>query len=167
MDDEKLVAGAITGGITDTNSTQALKHAAMYYEEIRKNHADVKKIAENTEFTYDQVMLVKNYLFLDVHDLGDGVHRFDESFEISESWRRLAFDPKHIQPHDITLLNHELMEMRLVNEGLTQDEAHTIKSRKYDYSKESAAYYEEMKVLVEHGDGMVSGAISYLGRNTH
>ncbi len=57
--------------------------------------------------------------------------------------------------------------MRLVNEGLTQDEAHTITSRKYDYSKESASYYEKLKISVEHGDGMVSGAISYLGRNTH
>ena len=57
--------------------------------------------------------------------------------------------------------------MRLVNEGPTQDEAHTITSRKYDYSKESASYYEKLKISVEHGDGMVSGAISYLGRNTH
>ena len=87
MNDEGIIAGAITGGITDTSSTQAVRHAEMYYKEIRKNHADVKKIAENTEFTYDQIMLVKNYLFMDVHDLGDGVHQFDESFEIAESWR--------------------------------------------------------------------------------
>ncbi len=139
----------------------------MYYKEIRKNRSDVKKISENTGFTYDQVMLIKNYLFIDEHDLGDGVHRFDESFEIAESWKRLAFDPTHIKPHDITLMNHELLEMRLVNDGLSQSEAHIVASRKFNYSEEASAYYRSLKLTIQHGDGMVSGAISILGWNTH
>ena len=50
MDNEKdmITAGGITGGITDPSSLRALSHAEMYYEEIRKNHADVQRIAKNT-----------------------------------------------------------------------------------------------------------------------
>ena len=164
---DAFIAGAISGAITDPISKRALDHAKRYYEEIRKNHSDVQKISNNTGFTRYQVMLVKNYLFLDVHELDDGIHRFDSSFEIAESWRRLAFDPEHIQPHDLTLIRHELMEMRLVNEGLTQDEAHTITSRTYNYSKESSEYYDSLNVKVGRKESGISGVITYLGSNTH
>ena len=100
MDTEKnelhINAGGIAGAITDPLSPRALAHAKMYYEEIRSIHSDVQKIAENTGFTKHQIMLVRNYLFVDEHELEDGIRRFDESFEIAESWRRLAFDPKNI-----------------------------------------------------------------------
>ena len=164
---EDFISGAITGGITDPQSARAMKHAVLYYEEIRKNHSDVEKIAKNTGFTYDQVLLVKNYLFMDAHDLGGSIQRFDESFEIAESWRRMAFSPADIQNHDITLLNHELMEMRLVNEGLTQDEAHIITSRKFNYAEESFAYYRNLRIEINHDENMVSGAITMLEGNTH
>ena len=59
---------------------------------------------------------------MNVHRLGDVEQRFDVSFEIAESWRRLAFDSDNIKLHDLTLLHHALMEMRLVNEGLEQYE---------------------------------------------
>ena len=75
-------------------------------------------------------------------------------------------DPGEIKPHDITLLNHELMEMRLISDGSTQEEAHTITSRKYDYAKESAEYYFDMQKKVYHEEGQVSGAISALDGNT-
>ena len=114
--------------------------------------------------TDDKLSLVA----MDVHELDGGVvRRFDASFEIAESWRRLAFDPEHIQPHDRTLLQHELMEMRLVNEGLNQDEAHTITSRKYNYSQESSDYYLSLNIEVNRDDPAISGGITYLGGNTH
>lgn len=165
---DAFIAGAISGAITDPISHRALTHAKLYYDEIRKNHSDVERIANNTGFPKDQIMLIKNYLFMDVHELEDGIHRFDFSFEIAESWRRLAFDPNHIQKHDLTLLNHELMEMRLVvNEGLSQDEAHVITSQKYNYSEESSEYYAELHMRLNREDDAISGAIRYLGSNTH
>ena len=166
-DETIQIAGGITGEITDPSFLRALSHAEMYYEEIRKNHSDVQRIAKNTGFTTQQVLMIKNYLFVDAHELDGGYRRFDVSFEIAESWRRLAFDPENIKPHDITLLNHELMEMRLVSDGSTQDEAHTITSRKYDYSKESAEYYFSIQKYIEHEEGQVSGAIMFLAGNTH
>ena len=146
---------------------RALNHAELYYEEKRKNHPDVQRIAKNTGFTIQQILMIKNYLFIDAHELDGGYRRFDESFEIAELWRRLAFDPGNIKPHDLTLLNHELMEMRLVSDGSTQDEAHTITSRKYDYARESVSYYLSIQKQVGYEEGQISGAITYLSGNTH
>ena len=125
----------------------------------------MKKIAENTGFTYDQILLVKNYLFMDVHRLGDVEQRFDASFEIAESWRRLAYDPDNIKHHDLTLLHHELMEMRLVNEGLEQDEAHLITSRKYNYALECFEFNEGLRSKANKN--IISGGITLLQGNTH
>lgn len=167
INENEIIAGGISGAISDPLSKRATSHAKMYYEEIRKNHADVKRIAVNTGFTSDQIMLIKNYLFFDLHELYDGVRRFDVSFEIAESWRRLAFDPENIKPHDITLLHHELMELKLVSEGVPQDEAHIITSRKYNYSQESFDYYQSLQITVDHDEGTISGAITMLQGNTH
>lgn len=142
-----LVSGGTSGAITDIESPEAKKHAIMYYEEIRHLTTDVKKIAENTGLNAEQVLLVKNYLFVNEHLLGDEIKRFDPSFAIAESWRRLAFDPKNIQPHDITLLKHELKEMELVSKGVEQSEAHLQTSKTYNYHKESDEFYEKLGVL--------------------
>lgn len=81
----------------------------------------------------------------------------------------MAFDPDNIQHHDLTLLEHELMEMRLVNEGLTQHEAHLIASRKYNYALECFDFYEKMRtVAIEKSDKtIISGGITLLKGNTH
>ena len=84
---------------------------------------------------------IKKYVFFELHDLGESApQRFDPSFEMAQSWQRLI-EGKNIQPHDITLLKHELLERRLVLEGLTQSEAHIRASAVYNYSKEIRDYY--------------------------
>lgn len=78
---------------------------------------------------------------MEEHDLGDGkIACFDASYEMAESWQRLI-DGKAIQPHDLTLLRHEIMERELMEAGYTQDEAHMIVSRKFNYRAESDEYY--------------------------
>ena len=59
------------------------------------------------------------------------------------------------------------MEMRLVSEGVSQEQAHIITSRQYDYSKESRDYYLGLQQKVGHKDGQVSGGITILKGNTH
>ena len=98
------------------------------------------KVANNTGYAVDEVKQVKDYLFVDEHDLIDDTRRFDASYESSQSWQRLV-DGKNIQTHDLTLLNHEIMESKLVSDGLSQDEAHTITSKVYNYRKEVDEYY--------------------------
>lgn len=134
------VSGAISGAL-NPDSDEAEAHAERYYGLVRSMKTDVKRIAQNTGLKEDDIQRIKNYLFLDKHDLGEvGLERFAPDFYIAESWRRLI-SGKDIQPHDITLLHHEIMEKELFDDGLTQSEAHRITSEKYNYQKESEAYY--------------------------
>lgn len=144
------VSGAITGAITDPFSEKANKHAELYYPEIRRMSTDVQRIAENTGFTIDQIQLIKNYLFVWKHDLEGEFKQFDPSFHIAESWRRLAFDKNNIQPHDLTLLRHELHELQLVSAGHSQNSAHEITNTLYNYHKESDEYYIALNRKQKH-----------------
>lgn len=139
-----LITGGTSGGITNPVSAEAVRHARLYYEEIRSFSTDVEKISTNTGYNQEDVLRVKEYLFIDRHVLDNGFKRFDPCFEIAESWRRLAFDKSRIQPHDIILLQHEIMEMELVCGGLSQNEAHERTSKIYNYTKASGEYYREM-----------------------
>lgn len=143
---EWQISGGISGAITDPYSSEATAHAELYYEEIRKQHTDVLKIAKNTGYSYQQIQMVKNYLFYDYHDLGGEFKQFDPCFEIAESWRRLAYDPQHIQHHDLILLKHEINELQLVAQGFDQDEAHDFTNVEYNYTMASDAYYNKLRI---------------------
>lgn len=146
----ELISGGISGGITDPTSPRALSHAEMYYNEIRHMTSDVKKISENVGIDLQTVVRVKNYLFYDIHVLdNDRIGRFDPSFEIAESWRRLAFDPIHLKKHDKLLIPHEILEIKLKDAGYSHDEAHYIASQSYDYPGESTKYYDSLLSLEE------------------
>ena len=135
-----LTSGAISGAL-NPEGKRARKHAVTYYGLVRKMTTDVARIAKNTGYSKEQIQRIKNFLFVDEHDLGGGkVARFDPSYEIAQSWQRLL-DGKEIQPHDLTLLMHEILESELMGKGHTQDEAHRIASKKYDYRREAEEYY--------------------------
>ena len=154
-------SGGISGAIIDVYSKEALKHAELYYEEIRKMNTDVIKISKNTNFSLIQIQLVKDYLFMNEHNLGKEYKRFDPSFAIAESWKRLAFDKQNIQQHDITLIKHELKEISLVAAGVPQDKAHEVASDIYNYSSESTAYYKKLNVNKNHNKNITGGYYEY------
>lgn len=166
---QNYVSGGISGAITDVTSTQAMKHAKMYYEEIRHMSTDVAKIAKNTRFTQEQILQVKHFLFLDKHVLGDGEEPkyFDPCFEIAESWRRLMGKKKDIQKHDITLINHELTEMELICKGYSQADAHNITNKKYNYTEESDNYYHELRLKISPKEINGGGIRRLLSHRTH
>lgn len=138
------ISGGISGAISDTNSPEARKFAETEYGSIRKRKVDVKRIAENTGYSEKQIEEIKNYLFIDKHDLGDKeTRRFDPSFEIAQSWNRLMRG--NAEKHDLTLIKHEIFEKELISKGLSQNEAHNIASKKYNYRKESSEYYAKIK----------------------
>ena len=165
MNKDNIVGNSITGGLNPF-SDKADIHADLYYEEIRHMNTDCERIVENTSFTMEQVLMIKHYLFLDEHNIDGVVRRFDSTFQIAESWRRLAFDKTNIQPHDLILLNHELLEMSYLNQGYSQQEAHSLANEKYDYHSASIQYYEEMGFDITMFKSLTSGAISF-GYNTH
>lgn len=138
------ISGGISGAISDTNSPEARKFAETEYGSIRKRKVDVKRIAKNTGYSEKQIEEIKNYLFIDKHDLGDGeIRRFDPNFEIAQSWNRLMRGDA--ENHDLTLIKHEIFEKELISKGLSQEEAHKIASKKYNYRKESSEYYAKIK----------------------
>lgn len=141
-----FLKGAISGAILDASSPEAILHAYKYYDAIRKSNSDVDNIANNTNFTRDQILMVKNYIFFDEHKLENGYQRFEPDFFMAQSWQRLAFDAKNIQPHDLMLIKHELYEMTLVAQGIPYQEAH-IKSNEAgnNYEKMCKEFYDRKK----------------------
>lgn len=139
----------ISGGLNPL-SDRAEDHAFTYYESVRKNKTDYYTIAKNTGFSIEQIQMVKNYIFMDVHylrdDKGYAYRRFYPSFEMADSWRRLqSKGGKLIQKHDILLLQHELSEISLLlmNSKLTQAEAHSKAEATYNYNLACKQFYAQ------------------------
>ena len=49
------------------------------------------------------------------------------------------------EPHDLVLIEHEIMESRLMESGMSQDEAHIAASKKHNYGKEARKHYGKIK----------------------
>lgn len=144
--DDIIVSGA---RITNPDSAAGEEFAEMYYEEIRKFSTDVKRIAANLEKNEADIRKIKAYLFEDksLFDPDTGEYkRFFPDCAIAQSWQRLM-NGKNIQPHDRTLIKHELYEMQLKQENpeLEHWKAHEIACQKYDYQKEVEEYYGNLE----------------------
>ncbi len=137
-----MVTGAISGAL-DPSSKEADEHAERYYGLVRSTSADIDAIAENTNIERQTILAVKNYLFVDEHDLGGALKRFDPNYEISQSWQRL-WQGKHILKHDLTLIKHEEYEGELLSTGIPQGRAHIMASRRYNYAQEVRDYYASL-----------------------
>ena len=139
------MSGALTSGaIYDPESVEAEEHAVIYYGLVRSRKDDVEKISRRTNIPKSTIQEVKDYIFMDKHELG-GVakERFAPDCAMAQSWQRLVGDmPEPIQPHDILLLRHEIEEIKFVKDGMSQSEAHGKASEKYNYARASASYYK-------------------------
>lgn len=141
-----LISGA---RITDLNSAEADEFAEMYYEEIRYFSTDSKKITDNLGKEESDIRKIKAYLFEDDSlidpDTGES-RQFDPDCAIAQSWQRLM-NGKDIKPHDKTLIEHELLEMKIKQENPDIDhvKAHELASEKYNYPKEALEYYGNLK----------------------
>lgn len=148
--DEALTSGADSGiikkisGALNPNSERADEHAQRYYAAVRKMKTDVSRIARNTGFSSELVQSIKDFIFMEKHELGDRTDYFDPDYKMAESWQRLI-DGKDIKPHDLTLLKHEQMERDLMKQGYSQAEAHKITSKTYNYAKEAYEYYDSVE----------------------
>lgn len=122
------ISGAISGAL-DPYSKAADEHAKRYYQLVRHMTTDTQKISENTNIAKDKIDKIKEHIFVKEHDLWDGQkRRFDPSYHMSQSWQRLI-SGKNIQEQDWILLKHEYCELRYMEKGFTQDQAH-IKASK-------------------------------------
>ena len=128
---DESISGAISGAL-NPDSEEAEKHAEQYYEAVRRMKTDYISIAKNTGMSEKDILEIKNYLFIDKHDLIGGYKRFDLSFHIAQSWQRLI-DGKKIKEQDMIMLKHELTEIGLVKSGMTQNQAHINATKIYNY----------------------------------
>lgn len=142
--------GIISGArITNSYSKQAMDFADMYYKEIRTFSNDVKKIAANLGKAENDIKKIKAYLFEEKSfiDPDTGKRRqFDPDCAIAQSWQRLMIG-KDIKQHDKTLIEHELLEMKIKSENPNMEhwKAHELATKSYDYDKEAAEYYGNLE----------------------
>lgn len=138
-----IKSGAVSGA-RNPYGKAADEHAKRYYELVRSMRTDVSRIAETTGISEKDIQAVKDYLFVQEHNLGmHEKRRFDPDYMIAESWRRLI-DGKP-EPHDMTLIKHEIMEKELISSGMSQDKAHRLAAEKYNYDKEAQDFYGKIK----------------------
>nr|DAT96762.1 MAG TPA: hypothetical protein [Caudoviricetes sp.] len=142
-------SGAVYGAWNDRNdpyNKERDRHAQEFYESVRnrnKQH-EIVKVSNNSGLSQSDVEKIYNHIFINEYDLEDGRKRFDPSYDMAESWRRLSeIGGKNIQPHDLVMLNHELMEHDLMAKGMKYDEAHELTNRIYNYQKAWIAWMKE------------------------
>ena len=134
--------------IVDPYSEKADQWANDAYEEIRHRSTDCKKISTRTGYPVETVERIKDCLFVSggYEDVWSGEFKlFDPDASIAQSWMRLSDTSQEILPHDLVLLKHEILEMKIKKENpdLSHEEAHSLAEKVYNYSKESAEYYRE------------------------
>ena len=142
-------SGAVYGAWNDRNdpyNKERDRHAQEFYESVRnrnKQH-EIVKVSNNSGLSQSDVEKIYNHIFINEYDLEDGRKRFDPSYDMDESWRRLSeIGGKNIQPHDLVMLNHELMEHDLMAKGMKYDEAHELTNKTYNYQKAWIAWMRE------------------------
>lgn len=123
--------------IIDPDGDAGVKFAEMYYDEIRSFSTDVEKIAKNMGKSEKDIKQIKDYLF----ESG-----FDSDCAIAQSWQRLM-NGKDVKTHDKTLIEHELLEMRIKKENpeIEHWKAHEMATKKYNYQREAAEYYGSLE----------------------
>jgi hypothetical protein len=130
------ITGA-SGAIPRNDMKRMDEHAARYYEAIRKRtgNTDIKAISKNTGFAKSWLKKIKNHIFFNEYDLGEEFpERFAPDYDMAVSWQRLI-DGKNIHEMDLVMLNHELMEYGLMQQGMSYREAHDITEKTYNYTK--------------------------------
>lgn len=108
--------------------------AAKAYRKISRDNSDVKKIAQNTNFTEKEVQQIKRHIFYNKHRKYDGYGMLSPDYDMAVAWKRLC-DGK-TEERDILLLHHELLESTLEKEyNLTIAEAHKRAKKQFDWEK--------------------------------
>lgn len=128
------------------------RQSDAYYEKVRSDNSDIKRIAEHTGMSEKKIQRIKNHLFHNEHILSDGeVRRFDSDYSIALAWQRISDGVP--EERDILLLKHEYLESCLEKKyNLTYREAHDLAEKKYAWDKEIDRLFGE-----EGEDGILNG----------
>lgn len=142
---EKIKSSGALNDKNDPKGTKREAHAELFYNEWRnsKKKYIVKRLAQNSGMRAKAVDKIFDHVFINKHLLQGEMKRFDPSYDMAESFRRLS-EGKDIQEHDLILLRHEWLELSLMKRyGYDYDKAHNITTRKYNYSAALDKWLEE------------------------
>lgn len=130
------------GALNDDNDPWQIRrdeHAVRYYETLRNSNQKylAETISNNTGMRQRSVEKVLAHVLFNRYNLDKGYSRFEESYEMSQSFQRLIMAKgKHILPKDIVLLKHERLEYELMNRyGKVYEEAHALSNKKHNYEE--------------------------------
>ena len=145
-----IKSGAQNGAYNNKNDPDFKKRnesAKNYYEEVRNRNRDIeiKAISKNSGLTIEDSDAVFSHVFETEHLFEDGsIRRFDPDYYMQQSFMRIR-EGKNIQPHDKTLLMHELTESKIMkaNPNMCYEEAHAIAQKKYNYHTELKEYLKK------------------------
>ena len=133
--EDGLPGGGDSGGLRDKSDKEQDKHAEMYYESIRKrkSKSDIQAIAKHTGFSEAQIAAIRDHIFVNEHDMGDGrIERFYPYFRIAHAWQRL--EQGQGTEADILLLQHELFELTIMRErGYDYETAHPMAHEEFPW----------------------------------
>ena len=132
-DKNDIIKSRNISGALNPFSPAAEKHATQYYESVRHMKTDTIKISEATGIAKHKIDKIKNHVFISEHNLIDGKRRFDPDYEMAQSWQRLINGK--FKEQDMILLKHEYVELRYMEKGFSQNEAHIKASRRYNFAK--------------------------------
>jgi hypothetical protein len=130
-----------------------LRWADEAYDAIRATNDidDVARTSLNEGFSTEDIVTIKNHLFMDSHTLdryGEvTVAPFDANPRIAEAWTRLSDGTPH--PADFDLLRHELHEAKLMQNGAGYSAAHQATL--------DAGYVWDSNAAVQDGFGYQGG----------
>lgn len=121
--------------------------AIDYYDSIRNMSPAqyqnfVQQISYNTNFSYQDIDNMVQHLCINKYNLFDGRYdTLDEDPMIMFSLQRLHHNTYY--DCDIVLIQHEIMEYSLIQQGYTQDDAHCETSQSYSYAEALAEALDE------------------------
>lgn len=162
--EELLLCGAINPYSEDlTEYRKSINEAKKLYVRIRNSATDYLNIADRTGYSVEQILMVKHYIFFNIHQLSLSrnieYREFDPDLSMAHSWLRLSganrpssklgtADDRGIEPHDYLLLQHELLEMKFLIECSysSQAKAHDAAEQKFNYYDASKEFYDKSVV---------------------
>lgn len=129
------------GALNDKNDPYGVRrdeHAERYYEELRKRGIKnvATRISSNTGYRRVDIETILSHVLIEKHYLIDEFDRFDADYDMSQSFQRLI-EGSNIQQHDLTLLDHEMLEhVIMLDNGNIYSPAHEAAEKCYNYAKE-------------------------------
>ena len=140
-------SGAVYNYKNDPDGRKRQKIADDLYKETqnRDSQYEIRAVAKNSGLSESNVKKIYEHIFINEHLFKDGtIHKFEPDYEMAQSWQRLR-NNIDIQPHDITLLKHELAEYSIMEESIDieYESVHNEIVKKYNYQKELIQYLKE------------------------